>query len=192
MDKNKIVYIHTDGACSGNQNDENLGGWGAILEYGKHSKELYGGEPNTTNNRMEMSALIAALEALNKKGLTIKVFSDSSYLLKCLRDKWYLKWQLNGWKTSSRKPVENQDLWEKLLALIEGQEISYYLVKGHINIDSKSVNLNKIYAKFVDNNGDEFSYDDFLYFTGRNNLADELANKGISEITPIEPSTTDE
>ena len=182
MDNKKQVNIFTDGACSGNQNDENLGGWGAILEYGKHIKEIHGGERNTTNNKMEMSALISALEALNKKNLSINVFSDSSYLLKCLRDKWYVKWQANGWKTSSRKPVENQDLWEKLLHLISDQDISYYLVKGHINIKSKSINLKTVYAKFIENNGAEFSYEDFLYITERNNLADELANKGISEL----------
>ena len=182
MDNKKYVYIFTDGACSGNQNDENLGGWGAILEYGNHSKELYGNEINTTNNRMEMSALIAALEALNKKDLNIIVFSDSSYLLNCLKDKWYIKWQQNGWKTATKKPVENQELWEKLISLIENQKISYYLVKGHINISSKSIDLNKVYSRFVENNGDAFSYDAFLHITKRNNDADSLANKGISEL----------
>lgn len=182
MDNKKNVNIYTDGACSGNQNEENLGGWGAILEYGKHTKELYGAERNTTNNRMEMSALIAALDALNKKGLKINVFADSSYLLKCLRDKWYEKWQINGWKTSSKKPVENKDLWEKLLTLIQGHEFSFYLVKGHINTNSNKAKLNEVFSKFIDNNGDDFSYDDFLRITEKNNQADALANKGISEL----------
>ena len=89
----KTINIYTDGACSGNQNDTNLGGWGALLEYGDHSKELFGGEENTTNNRMEMMALLNALKALKKTGQTISVFSDSSYLVNCPNEKWYENWQ---------------------------------------------------------------------------------------------------
>ena len=106
-----ILKIYTDGACSGNQNKENVGGWGAILEYGSHQKELYGGEINTTNNRMEMTALLKALEAVKLEGQKIWVFSDSAYLMDCFRKKWYENWQKNGWKTAGKKAVENQDLW---------------------------------------------------------------------------------
>ena len=92
----KTVNIYTDGACSGNQNDKNLGGWGCILEFGEHQKELHGGEVNTTNNRMELSALVAGLSALKQKGLNVRIFADSSYLINCFKQKWYVNWQKNG------------------------------------------------------------------------------------------------
>ena len=110
MKEDRILRIYTDGGCAGNQSDENLGGWGAILEFGSATKELYGSEKNTTNNRMEMTALLEALRAVKKENQEIHVFSDSSYLMDCFRKKWYVSWQKNGWKTASKKPVENQDL----------------------------------------------------------------------------------
>ena len=114
MRNDRILRIYTDGGCSGNQNDENLGGWGAILEFGQAVKEIYGSEKNTTNNRMEMTALLEAFRAIKKEDQDIHVFSDSSYLMECFREKWYEKWIRNGWKTSSKKPVENRELWEAL------------------------------------------------------------------------------
>ena len=131
----KVLRIYTDGACSGNQNDENIGGWGAILEYGQHQKELCGGEVNTTNNRMEMTGLLQALRARKKPGQTIEVFCDSSYLMDCFRQKWYERWVKNGWMTSSKKPVENRELWEALLPFLDEHDISFYRVKGHVNVD---------------------------------------------------------
>ncbi|WZL73480.1 ribonuclease HI [Clostridiaceae bacterium 35-E11] len=178
----KWINIYTDGACSGNQNDENVGGWGAILEYGDHIRELYGGEINTTNNRMEMTALLEALEALTKEGLSINIFSDSSYLIECFTKKWYIKWQMNGWMTTSKKPVENKDLWEKLLQQIERQkQIHFYRVKGHLNPD-RTAEINKWYAKFKQWNGHHFSKEDFLYITKMNIQADALANKGMDPL----------
>lgn len=177
------INIYTDGACSGNQSRENLGGWGAVLEYGEHKKELFGGEANTTNNRMEMKALLFAFEALKKDGQIISVFSDSSYLMNCFREKWYKKWINNGWLNSSKNPVENRDLWEKLLPhLDKHKEIQFYRVKGHVNLESKSVNLDLLYNKFIEWNGTGFSFEDFKYITSMNNLADALANKGIDSI----------
>lgn len=178
----KSVNIYTDGACSGNQNDENLGGWGAILEYGEHEKALFGGEPNTTNNRMEMKALIEALSVLNREGLLIRVFSDSSYLTNCFREKWYEKWLRNNWITSSKTPVENKDLWEQLLPYLEKHTIEFYRVKGHVNLKSKSTNLEAVFKKFIEWNGPQFDYDDFLYVTEMNNRADALANQGIQSL----------
>ncbi len=178
----KTVNIYTDGACSGNQNDENLGGWGAVLEYGEHEKALFGGERDTTNNRMEMKALIEALAALNREGLRIRVFSDSAYLMNCFREKWYEKWLRNNWITSSKTPVENRDLWEQLLPFLEKHTIEFYRVKGHVNLHSKNTNLDAIYKKFTEWNGPEFDYDDFLYVTEMNNRADALANKGIQTL----------
>lgn len=176
-----ILKIYTDGACSGNQNDENVGGWGAVLEYGKHQKELCGGQINTTNNRMEMTALLVALQAVKKENQTIEIYSDSSYLMDCFRKKWYTKWLQNGWQTSAKKPVENRDLWEQLLPFLELHNICFFRVKGHVNLSHPSTNSDKIYQKFLEWNGDRFTYDDFAYITEMNNLADKLANDGMDQ-----------
>lgn len=178
----KTLNIYTDGACSGNQNKENLGGWGAILEYGEAQKELYGGEANTTNNRMEMQALIAALEAVNKDRQTIRVFSDSSYLIECFRKGWYKEWEINGWRTKAKKPVENRDLWEKLLVYLNKHTIEFYRVKGHLNLNSRLIQPDLVYQQFLEWNGPSFSFEDFVYVTDKNNRADLLANKGIDEL----------
>ena len=182
MRNDKVLRIYTDGGCSGNQSDENLGGWGAILEYGPAVKELYGSEPNTTNNRMEMTALLEAFRAIKKEGQLIQVFSDSSYLMDCFRKKWYENWQKNGWKNAQKKPVENQDLWKELLPYLEQHDIRFYRVKGHVNLQSQSVDFDKLYEKFCEWNGTEFSYEEFEYIIEKNNRADALANIGIDEI----------
>jgi ribonuclease HI len=178
----KTIFLYTDGACSGNQNEENIGGWGAILEYGIHRKEIYGGEINTTNNRMEMKALINGLKAIKKENQVISVFSDSSYLMNCFREKWYEKWYRNNWKTANKKDVENRDLWEILLSLIQHHKISFYRVKGHVNLKNQKNNINAIYDQFIQWNGSHFSMDDFLHITENNNRADALANLGMDEI----------
>ena len=90
-----------------------------------------------------MTALIEALGALKRKGLELDVFSDSSYLMNCFRNKWYVKWRKNGWKTSDKEPVKNQELWEQLLALMEGQDIHFYLVKGHVDVNKGKGSLQK-------------------------------------------------
>jgi len=177
-----ILRIYTDGACSGNQNAKNIGGWGAVLQYGSHEKELFGGEKNTTNNRMEMTALLESFRALKKEGQTIDVFSDSSYLMDCFRKKWYASWVSNGWKTSQKKPVENRDLWTALLPFLELHDISFYRVKGHIDPEKRNADLDAIYEKFTRWNGKAFSFDDFRYITDMNNRADGLANRGIDAV----------
>ena len=177
-----ILRIYTDGGCSGNQSDENFGGWGAILEYGEHRKELHGGEVNTTNNRMELTAVIESFKALKGHGYTIEVFSDSSYVMNCFREKWYESWEKNGWKNAARKSVENQELWKELLALVRQHKVQFFRVKGHVNLNSKSTDFDKLYAKFVEWNGARFSFEDFKYITAMNNRADELANMGINEV----------
>ena len=182
MRNDNILRIYTDGGCSGNQNDENLGGWGAVLEYAAASKELYGAERNTTNNRMEMTALLRAFEAIKKDGQSIQVFSDSSYLMDCFRKGWYRNWQKNGWMTSGKKPVENQDLWQALLPYLDRHDIRFYRVKGHVNLNSQVTDFDKLYEKFLEWNGPEFSYEDFLYVTEKNNRADALANEGIDSL----------
>ena len=177
-----ILRLYTDGACSGNQNEDNLGGWGAVLEYAGHTKEIFGAEANTTNNRMEMTALLEAFRALKKDGQTIEVFSDSAYLMDCFRKKWYVNWLKNGWKNAKKQPVENRDLWEQLLPYLESHTISFYRVKGHINTASPSTNMDAHYEKFLEWNGAGFTYDDFLHIVDMNNRCDALANKGVDSL----------
>ena len=122
----KAVEIFTDGACKGNPGP---GGWGAILRSGKHEKELYGGEPHTTNNRMEMTAAIEALNALNQR-CKVTLTTDSEYLRKGITE-WLAGWKRKGWKTASRQPVKNADLWQLLDQLVSKHEIDWKWVKGH-------------------------------------------------------------
>ena len=178
----KTINIYCDGACSGNQFEHNVGGWGSILEYGDYVKELYGGEKNTTNNRMELMGLILALEALSKKGYRVYVFSDSSYIMNCLRQKWYEKWLINDWKTTAKKPVENRDLWERLLVFLTDYDFRYYLVKGHVSPSASEETIEKHYRRFVENNGESFKLEGFKHIISRNNRADALANQGIDDI----------
>lgn len=177
-----ILRLYTDGGCSGNQSSENLGGWGCILEYAGHQKELHGSKKNTTNNVMELTAVIEGFKALKRDNLTVEVFSDSSYVANCFLQGWYKNWQKNGWMTSTKKPVENKELWQELIALVEKHNVSFYRVKGHVNVDHPSTNMEAHYAKFVKNNGTKFSFDEFVYIVRMNNRADELANVGIDEI----------
>ncbi|MDL2324858.1 ribonuclease HI [Ruminococcaceae bacterium OttesenSCG-928-A16] len=123
----KHVDIFTDGACSGNPGP---GGWGAILRYKGTEKELAGGEADTTNNRMEMTAVIRALEQL-KEPCEITLTSDSKYVLDALQKGWAAGWQKRGWIKSDRKPALNADLWEQMLALVAPHKITYNWIKGH-------------------------------------------------------------
>ena len=123
----KKVEIFTDGACSGNPGP---GGWGAILRYNGVEKELSGGESNTTNNRMELSAVIFALEAL-KEPCEVELYSDSQYVCNALTLGWAKKWRAQGWMRNKKEPALNPDLWEELLALTEQHEMHYHWVKGH-------------------------------------------------------------
>ena len=123
----KQVTIYTDGACSGNPGP---GGWGAILMYGAHKRELSGGERATTNNRMELFAAIQGLSAL-KESCAVNLYSDSSYLVNAFEKHWIEKWQRNGWKTSTKSPVENQDLWKLLLIHVRKHQVRFIKVKGH-------------------------------------------------------------
>ena len=122
-----VVDIYTDGACSGNPGP---GGWGAILMYGEHRKELSGGEKQTTNNRMELMAVISALKAL-KKPCKVNLYSDSAYVVNAFNQDWIIGWQRNGWRNSAKVPVANIDLWQELLSLTNTHEVSFIKVKGH-------------------------------------------------------------
>ncbi len=123
----KTVTLYTDGACSGNPGP---GGWGAILEYNGTEKELSGGEENTTNNRMELTAVIRGLQAL-KEPCIVELYSDSKYVIDALEKGWARSWQSRGWKKADKKPALNPDLWALLLELTEQHTLHYHWVKGH-------------------------------------------------------------
>ena len=123
----KTVTIYTDGACSGNPGP---GGWGAVLRYGEHEKELSGGAPETTNNRMELTGVIEALRQL-REPCVVELYSDSKYVIDALSKGWVYGWKKKGWVKSDKKPALNVDLWETLLPLIARHEVRYHWVKGH-------------------------------------------------------------
>lgn len=135
----KEVEIYTDGACSGNPG---IGGYAVILTYNKIEKILRGGEKKTTNNRMELTAVIKGLLSLKERCI-VHVYSDSSYVCNAVNNNWLTKWQLNGWKNSSKKEVLNRDLWEKLLRLISYHKVTFHKVKGHSK-DKKNNRCDKI------------------------------------------------
>jgi ribonuclease HI len=120
------VVIYTDGACSGNPGP---GGWGVVLRWRGTEKELHGSDPHTTNNRMELMAAIAALEALNRPA-QVQLHTDSKYLLDGIT-KWIKGWEHNGWMTSAKQPVKNADLWRRLVKAMDGHEVTWLWVKGH-------------------------------------------------------------
>lgn len=123
----KHVEIFTDGACSGNPGP---GGWGAVLRFGAYEKELSGGEASTTNNRMELTAVIAALSAL-KEPCQVTLTTDSKYVCDSINKRWVYGWKAKGWVKSDKKPALNVDLWEQLLPLLERHQVTFQWVKGH-------------------------------------------------------------
>ena len=123
----RYVEIFTDGACSGNPGP---GGWGAVLRYGNKEKELCGGEKNTTNNRMELTAVIKALSAL-KEPCQVKLTTDSKYVVDSINLGWARSWQKNGWRKADKKPALNAELWEQLLSLLDTHTVECVWVKGH-------------------------------------------------------------
>lgn len=123
----KKVTLYTDGACSGNPG---VGGWGAILMFNGHEKEISGAEADTTNNRMEISAVIYGLECL-KEPCEVSVYSDSAYTVNAFANRWIYGWAASGWKKADNKPVLNDDLWKRLLKLTEIHRVTFHKVKGH-------------------------------------------------------------
>jgi len=126
----KTVEIYADGACRGNPGP---GGWGALLIHEGQEKELSGAERHTTNNRMELTAAIRALEALKKPGTSARVYTDSQYVIKGIEE-WVGGWKARGWRTADKKPVKNQDLWEQLDALAARHSLEWHWVKGHSGV----------------------------------------------------------
>lgn len=123
----KEIKIYTDGACSGNPGP---GGWGAVLEYGEHKKELSGGEKDTTNNKMELTAVIKALSAL-KEPCKVTLTTDSKYVCDSVTKGWVYSWQKNNWRKADKKPALNIELWEQLLPLLQTHQVEFVWVKGH-------------------------------------------------------------
>jgi ribonuclease HI len=124
----KEIIIYTDGACSGNPGP---GGWGAVLLFKEQQKEIRGGENETTNQRMELKAVIEALRSLKVTGWDVRIFSDSAYVVNAFDQHWLDNWQRNGWRNSKKEPVANQDLWRELLQLAERNRVKLMKVKGH-------------------------------------------------------------
>jgi len=122
----KVVEIYADGACKGNPGP---GGWGALLRAGGTERELYGGEPDTTNNRMELTAVIRALEAL-KRRCKVRLYTDSQYVQKGI-SQWIHDWKRRGWRTADKKPVKNEDLWRRLDELAGAHQVEWHWVRGH-------------------------------------------------------------
>ncbi len=121
------IEIYTDGACSGNPGP---GGWGVLMLWGDHEKEICGGENDTTNNRMEMMAVIEALGAVKNKSIQIDLYTDSKYVMDGV-NQWLEGWKARGWKTAAKKPVKNQDLWERIDSAVSSHNVTFHWVKGH-------------------------------------------------------------
>ena len=126
MTQDKTVSLYTDGACKGNPGK---GGWGVLMRYGSHEKELFGGEAHTTNNRMELTAIIQGLAAL-KRPCAVVIYTDSQYVKNGM-EQWIHGWKKNGWKTASKQPVKNEDLWQQLDRLAAQHQIQWQWVRGH-------------------------------------------------------------
>ncbi|MBA3606536.1 MAG: ribonuclease HI [Acidimicrobiia bacterium] len=127
FDSPEPLVVYTDGACSGNPGP---GGWAWAVAPGGEPHDV-GGERATTNQRMEINAALEAVRALAGRGRPVKVMSDSTYVVNCFRDRWYVKWQANGWHTTAKKPVANADLWRPLIELFEANPVTFGWVKGH-------------------------------------------------------------
>ena len=122
------VAMYTDGACSGNPGP---GGWGVLIVHDGRETELSGAENPTTNQRMELTAPIQGLRSLGARRRRVDIYSDSAYVINCFRDRWYERWRQNGWRNAQKKPVDNRDLWEALLAEVERHDVTWHKVAGH-------------------------------------------------------------
>jgi ribonuclease HI len=145
------VVIYTDGACTGNGRGDAAGGWAAILVLPSGERELWGAEPAATNQRMELRAAIEALKALTAPS-RVTLYSDSSYVVNCFRDRWYDGWRRNGWRNNKKQPVANRELWEELLELVEGRGhgVEFAKVTGHADKLGRSSDGHELYNQRCD------------------------------------------
>ncbi len=175
LKEKKLIYIYTDGACSNNQSEKNFGGWGSILMFNNFEKELSGYEVDTTNNRMEMTAVIEGLKTLKRHDIPIKIFSDSAYIVNCINQKWYINWEKNGWKNSKKEVVLNKDLWEEILLYYRKcKSIDFVKVKGHVNPENRA-ELKKSFQKYRKDIDEKMSLEDYKKHIEYNNRVDKLA-----------------
>lgn len=148
--RNKHIDLYTDGATSGNGTNKARGGWGYIYNSDFGYKTGYGGELNTTNNRMELTAILKGIEAVLAQyedcEVDMCIYSDSAYVINCYKDEWYKKWETNGWVNTARKPVANKDLWEKLIPYFKDKRFEFYKVKGHSTGNQQAELNNKVDA----------------------------------------------
>lgn len=178
--KNNTIYVACDGACSGNGGEESPGGWGAVLHFNGHEKELKGGSTRTTNNVMELTACVEALNSIkaDAESFRVVVYCDSAYIVNCFHQKWYLKWETNGWVNSSKEAVKNPDLWKELLAQYRRfRNISIVKVKGHIT----EAEAEKWCKKNNEQYHQQTTLDEFLFAMKLNNRADALAVEASQE-----------
>lgn len=176
----RIVELYTDGAVKDNQSDINLGGYGGVLHYRGHEKEFSGGERNTTNNIMELKAVIEGLKAITDKKVRVEIYTDSAYIVNCFDQKWYENWIARGWLTAKKKPVENRELWEELLTLVdEFDDYKFYKIKGHLPLES--IHLEKWYNKFLIEEK-RVSLEEFRRYLSYNHRADKLASDGALKV----------
>lgn len=174
----KKVLLFSDGACRGNQEELNTGGYAALLLFGEHEKEIYGGTINTTNNVMELTGMIEGLKALTRTNVEVEIYSDSAYIINAFREGWIKNWQRNGWKTSGKKDVENRALWEELIKLTKSfDSVEFYKIKGHLSPTSTAVK--SWYQKFKAQK--DVDLETFKTYLAYNNRVDALANKGADE-----------
>ncbi len=204
----KTINIYTDGACSGNQSSQNKGGWACLLELGDYKKIFTGNEANTTNNRMELKAVINAFEKIKASDYKMNIFTDSAYISNCINSRWYVKWLKDGWR-NSKSPKENLDLWEELLMYVAPDLLSNYIdtkkirttkhalsigishtkfihVPSHVSLKSSDEKLAEKYRKFLASNkltDKEYSLQDFLHIIEQNNIVDKRAVDAAEKIT---------
>ena len=177
-----VVRIYCDGGSRNNGKENSIGGWGTYFTFNEHTRQLYGGEKLATNNMMEITAVIEGLKQLKTFDLPIEIILDSGYVRNCLKDKWYEKWEKNGWKTSKKEPVENQGLWEELIILIRKcKKVEFLQIKGHLNLNKDS-EIQKYHKKFIEQNNKPTTRGEFETYVMGNNIADVLANRGMDNL----------
>ncbi|MDF2841683.1 MAG: hypothetical protein K0R00_109 [Herbinix sp.] len=176
-----IVNIYADGARRGKEPNF-IGGWGTILEAQGQRKEIWGGLVGASNNQMEMTAVLEGLKAIKTNEASIKVFSDSAYIVNCFRDKWYETWLKNGWMTSQKKPVENKQMWLEILKLVSKfTSVTFFHIDGHISL-KKPDEVAEFHKKFNQKNNVKFSLEEFIHVAENNARVDVLAGQGAEDI----------
>ncbi len=170
----KHINIYTDGGCRGNQNDVNIGAYGTVIEDENAIINLSNSFENTTNNIMELTAVLEGFKYLKDKNISVNVYSDSAYVVNCFRDEWYKKWEKNNFINSKKQEVENKELWIELLhEFRKFHSVTFYKIKGHLNVN-KPAEINKWYKKFK-TQGD-ITLEEYIHIVHMNHKADELLN----------------